>query len=69
MGQERSSATTEATEQNMGLSVLFLKQVAASGELHGLHKAGNQFLWLHRQTRDTLGEVEDAGKLDIQLYA
>jgi hypothetical protein len=34
----------ENTEQNMGLSVLVLKQVAASGELHGLHKAGTQFL-------------------------
>ena len=42
---ERTSATKEATEQNMGLSVVVYIQLAASGDKIRLDGATNQF-WL-----------------------
>jgi hypothetical protein len=51
----------------MDLSVVVLKQVAASGKVYRPHKAANQFLWLHQQTRRVSVEVPLAPNLDIQL--
>jgi hypothetical protein len=59
-------ATKEATERNMGLSVIVFMQLAASGDQLGLHDgAANQFLYLQSQTRGVSGEVQDARSLEF----
>jgi hypothetical protein len=60
-------ATKEATERNMDISVVVYMQTASSGELHGLHGAANQFLYLPQQTLPVSGEIPPARNLDIQL--
>jgi hypothetical protein len=59
--------TKEATERNMDLSVIVFMQTAPSGDELRPHGAANQFLWLHQQTGDVLGEVHDARSLDMLL--
>jgi hypothetical protein len=62
VGQERSSARTQATERKMGLSVVVFVQLVITLLPYRFHEAANQFFCLHQETRDVLVEVDDARK-------
>jgi hypothetical protein len=66
VGQERSSATTEATERNMGLSVVVFIQLVITLLPYRFHRAANQLFCLHQQTRGALVEVQVARNLEFQ---
>jgi hypothetical protein len=56
----RTSATKAATQRNKDLSAIVVVKPTASGDKLSLDGAANQFFSLPLQTRDALGEVEDA---------
>ena len=62
---EKQSATTEATERNMGLSVVVLIQLVITLLPYRFHEAANQFFCLHQQTRRVLVEVQLARNLEL----
>jgi hypothetical protein len=51
----------------MGLSVTVFMQLAASGELHGLHGAAF-FFYLPQQTLPVLGEIPPGIQLSVLLH-
>jgi hypothetical protein len=55
------------TEGNKGLSVVVLIQLVITLLPYRLHEAANQIFSLQQQTRDALGEVEDARNLGFHL--